>query len=192
MSFFLQESLLEIDEEEDTTDFGQAFFASHSQQQTEEHQAPQPQSQPQQPLMAKITHSIPWWPSSLIPSRQSQHNKDIKLIGRDGGVQIGRSFIISGWIQKKKKSSKVFLFFADPLILASCLPPSNSSFLSQHLSQVWGETTLLLPDIHLHELQHLMTLIHQVCTYYRMSRQVLDEKFFVKISNLIFLKNSSN
>ena len=92
MSFFLQESLLEIDEEEDTTDFGQAFFASHSQQQTEEHQAPQPQS-----LTAKITHSTPWWPSSLIPSRQSQHNKDIKLIGRDGGVQIGRYFIISGY-----------------------------------------------------------------------------------------------
>ena len=108
MSFFLQESLLEIDEEEDTTDFGQAFFASHSQQQTEEHQAPQPQS-----LTAKITHSTPWWPSSLIPSRQSQHNKDIKLIGRDGGVQIGRYFIISGCTHCSKSSFYVQKFNFD-------------------------------------------------------------------------------
>ena len=102
---------MEIDEEEDTTDFGQAFFASHQQQ--GEHQAPEPEEQnfPQQPQppLAKITHSIPWWPSSLIPSRQSQHNKDIKLIGRDGGVQIGRCFI-SGWIHTQKKRIKeVFL-----------------------------------------------------------------------------------
>ena len=146
VSPFLQESLLEIDEEEDTTDFGEAFFASQNQHQDF-----------QQPL-ARVTHSQPWWPSSLIPSRQSQHNKDIKLIGRDGGVQIGRKERKGKYIMIKKFST-----FIDPLILASCLSPS--SFLSHHLSllgQTLGETVLLLPDIHLHELHHMMTLIHQV------------------------------
>ena len=81
-----QESLLEIDEEEDTTDFGEAFFAQQ--------QPPPPQPQPLPPEqnfhpMARVTHSQPWWPASLLPSRQSKHNKDIKLIAKDGGVQIG-------------------------------------------------------------------------------------------------------
>ena len=125
MSFFLQESLLEIDEEEDTTDFGQAFFASHSQQQTEEHQAPQPQS-----LTAKITHSTPWWPSSLIPSRQSQHNKDIKLIGRDGGVQIGRCFI-SGWIHTQKKELKKFSCYLRRSSDSGLLPSTFHFFISE-------------------------------------------------------------
>ena len=70
---------------------------------------------------------------------------------------------------KKRNHLKFsWVFFSDPLILASCLRPS--SFLSHHLNHVWGETTLLLPDIHLHELQHLMTLIHQVRTYLLQAR----------------------
>ena len=129
---FLQESLLEIDEEEDTTDFGQAFFASHQQQ--GEHQAPEPEEQnfPQQPQppLAKITHSIPWWPSSLIPSRQSQHNKDIKLIGRDGGVQIGRCFI-SGWIHTQKKELKKFSCYLRRSSDSGLLPSTFHFFISE-------------------------------------------------------------
>ena len=82
-----QESLLEIDEEEDTTDFGEAFFA-------QQQPPPQPPEQNFHP-MARVTHSQPWWPASLLPSRQSKHNKDIKLIAKDGGVQIGNKIFFS-------------------------------------------------------------------------------------------------
>ena len=87
----MQESLLEIDEEEDTTttDFCKPFFAEAAEESSEHAAAgfPDPNIS-----FAKVTSSnhdhMPWTFEQLLLDRLHSHNKHLRLICVDGGVQI--------------------------------------------------------------------------------------------------------
>ena len=136
---------MEIDEEEDTTttsDFCKPFFATH---------ATQDQKLGFATTFAKISpyndHMQPWTFKDLLSTRLCSHNKDLRLICADGGVQI------------------------DPLILRPFL--SHGTTLMGHdgttfmghggTDEAWGAAqTVMIPDIHLAELHQMMTLFHKV------------------------------
>lgn len=152
--FSFQESLLEIDEEEDKTDFCEPFFAST----TEDSSAAASVSSSAASLVAAAAAEFPsstsssflslrgqenigWIYAKLVESRFCRHNKDLRLICADGSAQI------------------------DAIIVMPVLQPT--SVLGQYLmllgdNRLTEALTVMLPDFHLHDLHQILTLLHKV------------------------------
>lgn len=149
---------MEIDEEEDTTDFCEPFFASDPANESASAASEFPQAD--NFALASTTRlrqdNIGWLFERILHVRFCRHNKDLRLICQDGSVQIDPIFVMP--------------FVHRTSFLAAILKKEED-----------GSKTIILPDVAIIELHQVMTLLHKVikslmrslfCTIYHIGKKL--------------------